>query len=48
MATKFGGKEERVYEFTLVQRLGGIYDGYWFAESLVCDDSAWQGASVVY
>lgn len=29
--------EENVYEFTLRQRLGGKYDGFWFTEELLCD-----------
>lgn len=34
--------EEALYEFTMVQRLGGVYDGYWFSESLVADGNDWQ------
>ncbi|KAG1677997.1 hypothetical protein FOA52_000792 [Chlamydomonas sp. UWO 241] len=32
------GREEHTYEFVLVQRVGGRYDGYWFMEQLLCDD----------
>lgn len=34
-------KEEGVYEITMVQRLGGRYDGWWFTESLVADGNDW-------
>lgn len=27
-------REERVYEFTMTQRLGGVYDGYWWVPLL--------------
>ena len=30
--------EENVYEFTMRQRLGGRYDGYWYTLQLICDD----------
>lgn len=30
-------KEERTYEFTMKQRVGGRYDGVWFCHSLICD-----------
>ena len=34
-----GGREDmRVYEFTLVQREGGPFDGYFFVESLVAEE----------
>lgn len=38
-----GASEEHscVYEFTMVQRLGGVYDGYFFTESLVADGNDW-------
>lgn len=35
-------KDEGVYEITMVQRLGGRYDGYWFTESLVADGNDWK------
>ena len=36
-------REERVYDMTLIQRLGGRYDGFWFVDSLVGDDSTFEG-----
>jgi hypothetical protein len=33
--------EERVYEMTMVQRLGGVHDGYWFTSSLVAEGNDW-------
>lgn len=36
------GHDENVYEFTMHQRLGGVYDGYWFTDSLVADNQDWQ------
>lgn len=30
-------KEEAVYEFTMVRRFGGRYDGVWFCDQLICD-----------
>lgn len=34
--------EERVYELTMVQRLGGVHDGYWFTSSLVAEGNDWS------
>eukprot|EP00877_Chromochloris_zofingiensis_P001449 jgi/Chrzof1/11304/Cz05g31220.t1 len=34
--------DENVYEFTMIQRLGGIYDGYWFTDSLLSDNTDWD------
>jgi hypothetical protein len=34
--------EERVYEMTMVQRLGGVHDGYWFTSSLVAEGNDWS------
>ncbi len=25
-----------------MQRLGGLYDGVWFTDSLVCDNTDWE------
>jgi hypothetical protein len=30
--------EKGIFEWTLVQKVGGLKDGYWFTESLVSDD----------
>ena len=29
--------EENIYEFTMKQRQGGKYDGFWFTDALKCD-----------
>ncbi|KAF8073191.1 hypothetical protein HT031_000852 [Scenedesmus sp. PABB004] len=42
------GREQGVYEITMVQRLGGRYDGYWFTESLVADGNDWKAAQVTF
>jgi hypothetical protein len=34
--------EEATYTITLVQRQGGPYDGYFFTESVICDDISWD------
>lgn len=34
--------EERVYEVTMVQRLGGVYDGWWFTSQLVAEGNDWS------
>lgn len=34
--------EQRVYEITMIQRLGGRYDGYWFTDSLICEEGDWS------
>ncbi|GAX73268.1 hypothetical protein CEUSTIGMA_g722.t1 [Chlamydomonas eustigma] len=36
-------REERVFEFTHVQRVGGRYDGYWFCDSVICDNASFEG-----
>ena len=41
-----GGGEQRVYEFTMVQRLGGHRDGWWFTESVVADGNDWSHLDV--
>lgn len=38
--------EEGVFEFTMVQRLGGRYDGIWFTDQLTCDDCPSSSLSV--
>ena len=45
------GKEERSYDFFMVQRVGGIHDGYWFVEKLMPSDgetfkgTMWEGGA---
>jgi len=34
--------ERRVYEWTLVRRLGGVHDGTWFTRSLVAEGNDWS------
>lgn len=41
-------KDEGVYEITMVQRLGGRYDGWWFTESLVADGNDWKSSIISY
>jgi len=41
-------KDEGVYEITMVQRLGGRYDGYFFTESLVADGNDWQSSIISF
>uniref|UniRef100_A0A0E0HIU3 Uncharacterized protein n=1 Tax=Oryza nivara TaxID=4536 RepID=A0A0E0HIU3_ORYNI len=31
-------EEEAIFQFTMVQRVGGSWDGYWLTESLINDD----------
>lgn len=38
--------EEASYTFTMVQRQGGPYDGYWMTESVVADSVDWAGSIV--
>lgn len=33
----YKGNEEGVFEFLMVKRLGGRYDGTWFTRQLTCD-----------
>lgn len=33
----YKGSEEGVFEFVMVKRLGGRYDGTWFTRQLTCD-----------
>ncbi|KAL8166478.1 hypothetical protein V2J09_007977 [Rumex salicifolius] len=35
--------EEEIFEITMVQRLGGIWDGYWLTESLLHDGDSFSG-----
>ncbi|KXZ52648.1 hypothetical protein GPECTOR_9g693 [Gonium pectorale] len=30
--------EERTYSITMLQRLGGIYDGFWYTDRWVCEN----------
>ena len=41
-------KDEGVYEMTMVQRLGGRYDGYYFCESIVADGNDWKTSIISY
>jgi hypothetical protein len=41
-------KDEGVYEITMVQRLGGRYDGWWFTESLVADGNDWKSSIISF
>lgn len=43
-----GGHDEGVFEITMVQRLGGRYDGWWFTESLVADGNDWRASIISY
>ncbi|KAK4741708.1 hypothetical protein SAY87_025296 [Trapa incisa] len=36
-------EEEGIFEFTMVQRVGGSWDGYWLTESLLHDGNAFSG-----
>ncbi|XP_021893486.1 uncharacterized protein LOC110811330 isoform X3 [Carica papaya] len=36
-------EEEETFEFTMVQRVGGLWDGYWLTESLLHDGDAFAG-----
>eukprot|EP00878_Enallax_costatus_P005473 GHUV01005744.1.p1 GENE.GHUV01005744.1~~GHUV01005744.1.p1 ORF type:complete len:210 (+),score=12.84 GHUV01005744.1:182-811(+) len=42
------GRDEGVFEFTMVQRLGGRYDGWWFTESLIADGVDWKSSIISY
>jgi len=43
-----GAREEAVYEWTLHQRLGGCYDGYWYTDSLICDGHDWKVLNITF
>ncbi|CAN6341163.1 unnamed protein product [Urochloa humidicola] len=36
-------EEEEIFQFTMVQRVGGLWDGYWLTESLINDGEAFSG-----
>ncbi|XP_022981205.1 uncharacterized protein LOC111480415 isoform X1 [Cucurbita maxima] len=36
-------KEEEIFQFTMVQRVGGSWDGYWLTESVLNDGDAFSG-----
>ncbi|KAL6848899.1 hypothetical protein ACP4OV_021482 [Aristida adscensionis] len=36
-------EEEEIFQFTMVQRVGGLWDGYWLTESLINDGDAFSG-----
>jgi len=36
-------EEEEIFEFTLVQKIGGLLDGYWLTESLLHDGDGISG-----
>ncbi|KAJ9167781.1 hypothetical protein P3X46_019376 [Hevea brasiliensis] len=36
-------EEEEIFQFTMVQRVGGSWDGYWLTESLLNDGDAFVG-----
>ncbi|PKA64552.1 hypothetical protein AXF42_Ash007297 [Apostasia shenzhenica] len=36
-------EEEEVFQFTMVQRVGGCWDGYWLTESLLHDGNVFLG-----
>ncbi|KAK6927486.1 hypothetical protein RJ641_006077 [Dillenia turbinata] len=36
-------EEEEIFEFTMVQRVGGSWDGYWLTESLLHDGDGFAG-----
>lgn len=37
LVTGYRQGEQGQFDFTMVRRLGGRYDGYWFTQSLICD-----------
>ncbi|CAL0327223.1 unnamed protein product [Lupinus luteus] len=36
-------EEEEIFQFTMVQRVGGCWDGYWLTESLLHDRDTFSG-----
>ncbi|KAK8465494.1 hypothetical protein PHAVU_009G096100 [Phaseolus vulgaris] len=36
-------EEEEIFQFTMVQRVGGCWDGYWLTESLLHDTDTFAG-----
>ncbi|XP_040380649.1 uncharacterized protein LOC102715763 [Oryza brachyantha] len=41
-------EEEAIFQFTMVQRVGGSWDGYWLTESLINDDGDALSGGVAY
>ncbi|KAE8800998.1 hypothetical protein D1007_23504 [Hordeum vulgare] len=41
-------EEEEIFQFTMVQRVGGSWDGYWLTESLTNDDGDTFSGGVAY
>lgn len=41
-------KDEGVYEITMMQRLGGRFDGFWFTDSLVADGNDWKTSIISF
>uniref|UniRef100_A0A452ZZE7 Uncharacterized protein n=1 Tax=Aegilops tauschii subsp. strangulata TaxID=200361 RepID=A0A452ZZE7_AEGTS len=41
-------EEEEIFQFTMVQRVGGSWDGYWLTESLTNDDGDAFSGGVAY
>jgi hypothetical protein len=37
MVTGYRNGEQGSFDFTMVRRVGGRYDGFWFTQSLICD-----------
>jgi len=36
-------EEEEIFQFTMVQRIGGLLDGYWLTESVLHDGDVFDG-----
>ncbi|KAL6313088.1 hypothetical protein AAG906_006689 [Vitis piasezkii] len=36
-------EEEEIFQFTMFQRVGGSWDGYWLTESLLHDGDSFSG-----
>ncbi|WVZ99690.1 hypothetical protein U9M48_044953 [Paspalum notatum var. saurae] len=41
-------EEEEIFQFTMVQRVGGSWDGYWLTESLINDDGDAFSGGIAY
>ncbi|XP_047045015.1 uncharacterized protein LOC124649414 [Lolium rigidum] len=41
-------EEEEIFQFTMIQRVGGSWDGYWLTESLTNDDGDAFAGGVAY
>ncbi|BAF18306.1 uncharacterized protein [Oryza sativa Japonica Group] len=41
-------EEEAIFQFTMVQRVGGSWDGYWLTESLINDDGDALSGGLAY